>query len=218
MSLTVEDFLNRYRLLSDDQIEHMILYEVKDFRLEALKALKKEVQRRSLTNELQKIIETQIRSRQFEISDTEIKALLNKVFQLPCPHCGQKKQSLNASEVRTVMSFIIPTFITKFLLIGCADCLAKAAKSSLLKSILLGWWGLKGLFATPQAICINFRTIKRKQPSKVFMKLIKDNVSYIKSNSDDPDKLSLLINDPNFLSPREYDLSKQVYYSKIGSQ
>ena len=87
-----------------------------------------------------------------------------------------------------------------------------------MKSILLGWWKLKGLIATPQAIGINFRTIKRKQPSKVFMKLVNDNVSYIKSNSDDPEKLSLLISDPKFLSPREYDLSKQVYYSKIGSQ
>jgi hypothetical protein len=196
----------------------MILYEVKDFRLEALNALNKEVQKRSLTNELQKIIETQIRSRQFELSDAEIKALLNKVFELPCPYCGQKKQSLNASEVCTVMSFISPTFTTKFLLIGCADCLAKPAKSSLLKSILLGWWGLKGLIATPQAIGINLRTIKRKQPSKTFMKLIKDNVSYIKSNSDDAEKLYLLISDPKFLSPREYDLNKQVYYSKIGSQ
>jgi hypothetical protein len=50
------------------------------------------------------------------------------------------------------------------------------------------------------------------------MKLIKDNVSYIKSNSDDAEKLYLLISDPKFLSPREYDLNKQVYYSKIGSQ
>jgi hypothetical protein len=127
-----------------------------------------------------------------------------------------KKNSINALEVMTVKSFIVHTFADKFLLIGCTDCLSKAAKGCLLETIFFGCWGFPaGPIKTIEAIGINIKTIKQKKPSKILMKLIKDNASYIKLNLDNNENLYQLITNPRFIKSREYDLEKEQYYRKI---
>lgn len=60
-----------------------------------------------------------------------------------------------------VMSFIVFTAYTKKIGIGCASCLDKANNNSLLKSVLLGWWGIPwGIINTIRSIILNLRSKK----------------------------------------------------------
>jgi hypothetical protein len=63
-----------------------------------------------------------------------------------------------------VISFIVFTQYKKKIKVGCGHCLDKANENALIKSTVLGWWGLPwGIIRTPGAISTNLKS-KRTNP------------------------------------------------------
>ena len=219
MNVDKDRLSKMYFSISDEQIEELILYELKDLTPEALSVLKIELGKRELSQDLQSILDAQIRTNEREVSTEEINALMRNIYKLPCPICGENKNFINAAETMIVKSFLIFTSHRKFLLFGCSDCIATAAKSSLIKSLFMGWWGFPwGLIKTPEAIFLNLNAMKCKEPTKIFIKLIKDNASFIKANANDRERLNQLLLDHKFVNSKVYDLEQMQYYSEIGKK
>jgi hypothetical protein len=56
------------------------------------------------------------------------------------------------------MSFIFLTQFKKKLKVACPNCLDKANNNALIKTVLLGWWGIPwGIIRTFQSISVNIK-------------------------------------------------------------
>ena len=193
MEPSIDQLLNRYRNMSDEEIEQIAYYEAKTLTPEALKILEAEIKRRSLTQDFQAIVDIQEKG----LTEEELNELTEKVSGLPCPVCFRKANKLNASKIATAQSVILVTTFDDPLLIACPDCIIESAKRATKKTLLFGWWGIPwGPIRTIQALSINSesKNINRySQPTPEFIEFIKTNAPAIKAKIDKIDSLEDLV-------------------------
>ena len=156
MSADSEALRSHYQKLADEDIERLANYEADQLFPEALTILKEEIIRRGLSDEFLTAADIQVRG----IPEYETENIIKKIAEFPCPFCGKTQNYLNAFYVMTVISFIIFTMVEKPLAIACPECISKNAKSALIKSLFLGWWGFPwGPIRTIHSILINLKAI-----------------------------------------------------------
>lgn len=96
-----------------------------------------------------------------------------------------------------VMSFVFFTQYSRTLKIGCPRCLDRASNSALVKTTLLGWWGIPwGLIRTIQAMGHNIkskRTNHLDTPNDYLRSFILSKVGQFETYKDNKEKLQQII-------------------------
>lgn len=116
---------------------------------------------------------------------------------LPCPICKKNDQKLNATMIYNVISFIIGTNYESELLIACPNCLDKANNNAIIKSVILGLWGLPwGPIRVLQSVSknkLNKAHNQVKVPNKLLLSFVINNVGIIEANKNNPKELNSII-------------------------
>lgn len=194
MKVNLDEIKARYNNLSDEDIESIAKYKADGLIPEALDILKNEIQKRGLPEQLISTADILANG----ISEDEHLVLAKKISQLPCPHCNKNNTYLNAFNLMIVKSFIIFTITERPLVIGCPDCISGEAKSALIKSLLLGWWGLP--FGPIQVLISIFKNIRAvnagmtTEPTKEFRDFIKPHAAAIMARQENIKDFNSLFN------------------------
>ena len=132
-----------------------------------------------------------------EVSAAELAGYIETVRNLPCPICGNTDEKLNATIVSNVMSFIVFTHQSKELKIACPQCLNKQNNNAMIKTALLGWWGIPfGLIRTPAALMFNARQKAQNdlpEPNDLFKSFVYGRLGRIEVNKNNPEGLQDII-------------------------
>jgi hypothetical protein len=144
-----------YQRMSDEELIRTATQDAYGLTPEAMEVVKTEIRTRGLDQNIIKAVEAQNK----EITLEEIDAFCDVVSKLTCPVCGSSSERLNATLTSEVMSFIFFTQSNRKIKIGCGHCLDKANENALIKSAVLGWWGIPwGIIRTPRAISVNIKS------------------------------------------------------------
>ncbi len=143
--------------MSDHEIIRIATQDAKGLTAEAQEIVKVELKRRKLDLNVLSGINIQNREPTFE----EIDRYCELARNLRCPFCGTKSVKLNGTLTSEVVSLIFITQFDKHLKIACPTCLNRFTNKALIKTTLLGWWGIPwGPIRTIQAIIQNFNRKK----------------------------------------------------------
>lgn len=146
-----------YGRMSDQELIRIATQDAFGLTPEALEVVKAEIRKRGLDESIAKGAEAQNKDYTIE----ELNAYCDIVSRLSCPSCGGTTQRLNATLSGEVMSFVVITRYKKKVTIGCPDCLDKANEAALVKTALLGWWGIPwGIIRSIQYIRLNMKSKK----------------------------------------------------------
>ncbi len=160
---------------------------------EAFIVVKEEILKRKLDNNILRGLEALNKTYTIE----EIDAYASLIQNLPCPKCGSTQEKLNGTLTSEVMSFIIFSQHNRDLKVACPDCLDKATGNSLVKSLLLGWWGIPwGIIRTIQSIGHYFTARKQhhiKTPNDFLRTFVLGKIGEIETNKNDMNKLLEII-------------------------
>lgn len=193
MEPNLEELRNTYQRFSDDKLIKIATGQASDLRPEAIQVIREEIQRRGLSPDLLRGVEVQRK----ELSPEERKTYCDLIQKQPCPHCGSSSARLNAVLVGSVRSFVFFTNRENALVLGCPSCLRKASKSELIKTALLGWWGIPwGIFYTAKALILNYQMLGKAdqaQPSEPLLAFVEQNVGKIESYQSSPQRLNDLL-------------------------
>ncbi|MDY7094537.1 MAG: hypothetical protein SX243_16320 [Acidobacteriota bacterium] len=91
-------------------------------------------------------------------TEAEYEQLVERFRSEDCPICESQESPLNAFKVTTVQSFIFWTRSEKEVVLGCPDCIVRAATKARIKTLLFGWWGFP--WGIPATIVGFFQTRK----------------------------------------------------------
>jgi hypothetical protein len=144
-----------YQRMSDEELVRTATQNAYGLTSEAMEVVKEEIRKRGLSENIIKAVEAQNK----EVTLEEIDAYCDIISKLGCPVCGNSSERLNATLTSEVTSFIFFTQFKRKIKLGCGQCLDKANESALVKSAVLGWWGLPwGIIRTPRAILTNIKS------------------------------------------------------------
>jgi hypothetical protein len=201
LALKIENNMNenlsalklRYRKLSDEDIERLANYEAGGLTPDAFQILKMEIERRGLPKELSIAADIQAKG----LSEGDHLELMRKLAMFPCPLCNKKQVALNAFNTMIVKSILVFTKTEVSLIIGCPVCISAIAKSSLIKSLLLGWWGIPfGPIKVIHSVFVNLRAMNagaKIGPTKEFKEFIEPKAAAIKARIRDSNDLNRLL-------------------------
>jgi hypothetical protein len=148
----LEELRKNYERFDDNKLIRLATEEASELRPEAVELLKQIIKERGLSEDILKGIDVQIQ----EIDNEKLLEYTELLRRLPCPVCKSTNEKLNATMTGNVISFIILTNYEKELKIACPNCLDKDNNKAIIKSALLGWWGLPwGFIRTIQALLFN---------------------------------------------------------------
>jgi hypothetical protein len=161
---------------------------------EAIEVVKEELSKRNIDSSVARAVDAQNKQYTLEEIDTYCSLIQN----LPCPITGSTDEKLNATLTAEVMSFIFFTNYNKKIIIGSPTALDKANKNALLKTAILGWWGIPwGIIRTIQAINLNIKNKRSNRadgPNDYLRSFVLGRVGQIEAFKDNPHKLSEIIN------------------------
>ena len=141
-----------YKRMSDQDLIRALTQDSSGLTNEAIEVVKQEIKDRNLDPNICEGVDAQ----QKTYSIDEIDAYCNIIRKLPCPVTGSTTQKLNATLTAEAVSFLFFTQYSKKIIVCSPDILDKANTRALIKSALLGWWGIPwGIIRTIQAIDIN---------------------------------------------------------------
>ena len=193
MEPSIDDLRKNYKRYSDDQLIRIATTDASGLRPEAIQVMEEEIKSRGLSTDLLKGIEVQRK----EITEGELLQYCELLRKQPCPICSSTSNKLNATMTGSVVSFIVMTNYEKKLLVACPDCLDKANKDAMIKSALLGWWGIPwGIVRTIQAIIFNNKMSSqtRLAESNDFLKgFVLGQIGTIEANKTNSERLQSLI-------------------------
>lgn len=122
------------------------------------------------------------------MDDDELHDLIHSVSKLPCPICGDDSKILNASTIAVARSALFVTEFNENTIIGCPECIMKAANEAYKKCMRYGWWALPfGPIKTLHALSINQKTLKfddpnrYNQPTPEFIEMVTSHAPKIKA-------------------------------------
>ncbi|MBX3240621.1 MAG: hypothetical protein KIT80_00715 [Chitinophagaceae bacterium] len=146
-----------YQRMTDKELIRIATQDAAGLTPEAQEVVKEEIERRKLDTNIIKGVQAQNKSYTVE----EIDEYCNLARNLSCPICETNSAMLNATRTSEVMSFILFTQYKRQLKVACPACLDKANNNALIKTIILGWWGIPwGFIRTIQAIGHNIKDKK----------------------------------------------------------
>lgn len=187
-----------YARMSDDELIRVLTKEAYGLTPAALEIAKEEMKKRNL--ELTGVERGIAAQKKENYTLEEIDAYCSIIQQLPCPVTGSNDYKLNATVTAQTMSFIFFTNYEKKIVIGSPEALNKANNAALVKSVILGWWGLPwGIIRTIQSISVNLRNKKTNQqetPNDYLRSFVLSRIGEIEAYKNDKEKLSQLISRP----------------------
>ncbi|MFA6059260.1 MAG: hypothetical protein WC756_13735 [Taibaiella sp.] len=179
--------------MSDDEFVLKITQSASGLTPEALVVVKEEIERRKLPSNVLHGLEAQHR----KYSNEELDLYCEIIRSLPCPISGLRNEKLNASLVAEALSFIVITNHKKYIAIGNPESLDKINNASLIRTLLLGWWGLPwGPIKTIQAMLINLNSKKTNHasgPNDFLRIFVQEHIGEIAAYKDDSDRLFRII-------------------------
>lgn len=193
MEPSITELRKNYESLPDDKIIRLASEEARSLRPEALELLKQIIKERGLSADVTNSIDAQSK----KITEDILLEYTELLRGLPCPVCNTAGDKLNATITGTVISFILMTSYQKEVKIACPACLNKLNNNAIIKSALLGWWGLPwGIFRTPQALILNNKMKKQnnlQEANGVFKSFVLQRIGRIEANRNNPSGLSDII-------------------------
>jgi predicted nucleic-acid-binding Zn-ribbon protein len=143
-----------YQRMTDEELIRIATQDAYGLTPEAMEVVKAEIRKRGLDENISKAVDAQNKT----YTTAEIDVYCDIISNLSCPSCGNTSNRLNATMTGEVISFVFFTQYRKKIKVACPDCLDKANNNALLKSAVLGWWGIPwGIIRTPQAIAVNLK-------------------------------------------------------------
>lgn len=143
-----------YQRMPDDELIRIATTDAHGLTPEAIAIVKEEIRKRGLNANIARGIEAQTKTYTIE----DIDRYCDIICKLSCPTCGNDTQRLNATLTGEVISFVILTNYRTSIQLGCPGCLHKANNDALMKTVLLGWWGIPwGIIRTIHSIILNVR-------------------------------------------------------------
>jgi hypothetical protein len=189
-----EEFIrDTYRKMSDQELVIYLTQHSAGLTPEAMKIVREEVARRNLDGDITAGVEAQQRSYTAE----EIDSLCELIRMLPCPVTGNTSQPLNATMTAQVMSFIFFTSYKKSIIVASPQVLDRANNKALVRTLLLGWWGIPwGIIRTIEAIVINIRSkrsLRVEGPNNYLRSFVLTKIGEIEAYKRDREKLLSVI-------------------------
>jgi hypothetical protein len=145
---SVEEIRDNYKGFSDSKIENIARNESKGLRKEVLGILKEEIEKRKLDKRLITWIDAETNT----LTDFEKQSLIEKIENLNCPECLQKRSKLIGQEFTTIISVIIWCNEVTENRILCYYCGRNKKFNSYLITGFAGWWSVRGIFLTPYTL------------------------------------------------------------------
>jgi hypothetical protein len=193
MEPSVEELRKNYERYDDGKLIRIATEEAASLRPEALVLIKQVIKERGLSENILNAVEAQTKP----LDANGLLVYTNLLRNQPCPICNSINQPLNATISATVMSFVIITNYSKELKIACPTCLDKQNNNAMLKSAMLGWWGLPwGIIRTPQALILNNKMKRQNhipEANNLLKAYILNNIGRIEAVKNSPEQLRLLI-------------------------
>lgn len=182
-----------YQRMSDDELVRIATQDAAGLTPEAQEVIREEIEKRKLDTNIIKGVQAQNKS----YTEEEIDEYCNLARNLSCPKCGSNSENLNGTMTSDVMSFIIFTYYERKLKVACPDCLDEANNNALIKTIILGWWGIPwGFIRTIQAIGHNIkskRTNRLETPNDHLRSFVLSNIGQFETYKKDNEKLQQII-------------------------
>src|SRR5450432_1535588 len=193
--IDIEFVRQAYRKMTDEELVRVATQDAHGLTDEALQVVKEEVQRRKLDSNIVKGVEAQNRS--YSIGD--IDKLCGIIQKRDCPVCQNATENLNATMTGEVVSFIFMTQYKKKIKVACAGCLDKANNAALIKTAVLGWWGIPwGIVRTIQSIILNINSKKTNHaatPNNFLRSFVLSNVGQMETYKDNKEKIQQIISE-----------------------
>jgi hypothetical protein len=189
----LEELRKNYERFDDNKIIRLATEEASELRPEAVDLLRQIIKERGLSGDLLKGIDVQIQ----EIDNDKLLEYAELLRRLPCPVCKSTNEKLNATMTGSVISFIILTNYEKELIIACPNCLDKANTKAIIKSALLGWWGLPwGFIRTIQALLFNDKMKEQNrlsEPNELLKGFVLERIGRLEASRNNSSELQEII-------------------------
>ncbi len=143
--------------MPDGLLIHTAVHEAGDLIPAAVAVLYEELRKRNLAESLGAAVAAQTR----DWTPQEVEALVQQARQCPCPICGGTDWPLNVFRIVTVTGFFFFTVKKDQLLLGCPDCILRAAQKA------SRWCWLALLHSPFWAISVGRVNAKAKRAHKV---------------------------------------------------
>lgn len=192
---SVEEIRENYKGFSDSKIENIAKNESKRLRKDVLGILKDEIEKRNLDKNLINWVETETKT----FDGIERKSLINKIQNLNCPKCSEKKDRLYGFEINQIVSVLIFTNDTRNEKILCLSCGKKEKFKTIVITLFAGWWSRRGVLLTPFTVIkdsFNFLFIE-KISDRIIDRLIDENTGYFRRKGIENAVLNQLIKQIN---------------------
>lgn len=193
MEPDLQQLRKNYEQFDDKKLIRIASEEAGGLRPEAFDLLKQIIQERGLSTDVIKAADVLVS----EVSAKNLDDYVEVLRTLPCPVCDGTEEKLNATIVATVISFVLLTQYRKEVKIACPNCLNKMNNDAMIKTAVLGWWGLPwGIIRTPQALMLNN---KRKaendwpEANDLFKSFVYGRLGRIEANRNNPEELQDII-------------------------
>ena len=148
------EFQARYHSLSNLELESIALKQSVTLPVEALVVLRKELDRRGLSQSFRRGIEAQVKA----WTKGDLATFIEQYRHRPCPRCGVQGKTLNGVPGAVARSFVVTSTIRTKLVIGCSICIKAELEHLSRQSLLFGWWGVPwGPVRTVRALALNSR-------------------------------------------------------------
>jgi hypothetical protein len=200
MTFDLKQIERNYNLYSDAELQRIVLCESRCLYPEVIEVLRREVEKRNFPKSLIKTLEIQKDIQVNPLSDMDINLLADKINSFACPHCNQYR-GITANIVTTCYSQVKKVRIKDYFILGCSYCVIDKAKKYLVRSALLGWWSIPGIFVTPFIIIKNTVIIFSKK-NTIYLQFLKENAAYIKALEEDKSELNKFIINCKEIDPR----------------
>lgn len=182
-----------YQRKSDQELIDIVTQRAEGLTPEAMEMVKEEIRRRGLHDGLVNSIDVQ----QKTFTSAEIDQYCALIQNLPCPVTGSTAVKLNATLIAETISYIVMTHYNTQILVASPEVLKKANNKAMIKSALLGWWGIpNGIISTIRALAVNASNKKnayRQEPTEHLRTFVLSRIGEIEAYKHDQAMLSKII-------------------------
>lgn len=191
MRVDISVVQERYAKMSDEELIRYATLDAKGLTPAAQQVIAYEVDKRNLHPGIFDAVEAQNR----EHTEAEIYAYCELLQGLDCPSC-ESQAPLNGTFTREVRAMLLANKTTDTYTVACPDCLDKASKAALLKTLWQGWWSPTGIVRTLSAIYIYLRHSRHhhdEDPSPALQRFARKHVGPLVAFKGDRRQLQAII-------------------------
>lgn len=193
MEPNIEQLRKNYERFDDRKLIRIATEEAISLRPEALELVKEIIKERNLSEDVLKGVEVQFK----EVDEKILNEYTELLRKLPCPVCKSTADKLNATLTGNVISFVIMTNYEKDIKIACPKCLDKLNNKAMIKSALLGWWGIPwGIVRTSQALILNSKMKNKNhsdEPTEILTGFVSKRIGRIEASRNNKKELESII-------------------------